>query len=144
MIRRLVEAHYFQNRNKPASAQIRFWLLELRTPELLIEVARSNAGRSRRLTSARPLLAHAAAGKTGELEQALKEEETAERERDRLYWSPLRQELEKLRRRGLSRGAQAASLRFRAACPKARSIHTNASCFKQPTGAANWVIESVN
>ena len=36
MIRRLVEAHYFQNNTKPNSAQIRFWLQELRTPQLLV------------------------------------------------------------------------------------------------------------
>ena len=40
MIRRLVEAHYFQNRAKPNPAQIRFWLQELRTPEILLELAR--------------------------------------------------------------------------------------------------------
>jgi hypothetical protein len=37
MIRRLVEAHFFQNETKPTSEQIRFWFQELRTPELLLE-----------------------------------------------------------------------------------------------------------
>ena len=32
MIRRFVEAHYFQNSAKPNPAQVRFWLQELRTP----------------------------------------------------------------------------------------------------------------
>ena len=38
MIRRLVEANYFSNRDHAKVAQVRFWLKELRTPELLIEV----------------------------------------------------------------------------------------------------------
>jgi hypothetical protein len=98
MIRRLVEAHYFQNRHRATAAQIRFWLRELRTPELLLEVARSNPALCRPLAAARPLLAHATAGDTAALERALKEEEAAERQRDKLYWLPLRQELEALRR----------------------------------------------
>ncbi|MGD0613836.1 MAG: hypothetical protein ABSA69_00155 [Verrucomicrobiota bacterium] len=97
MIRRLVEAHYFQNSAKPGPAQIRFWLQELRTPQLLVEIAQRHAVLCRRLVSARPLLAHAALGKTEELERVLMAEESAERKRDRQYWSPLRVELEKLR-----------------------------------------------
>jgi hypothetical protein len=97
MIRRLVEAHYFENSAKPNAAQIRFWLLELRTPELLVEVARSNAAVCRRLVSRRQLLGAAASGSTSELEQALNNEEAAERARDKQYWSPLRAELEKIR-----------------------------------------------
>jgi len=97
MIRRLVEAHYFQNSAKPNPAQIRFWLQELRTPQLLVEVAQRHTVVSRRLVSTRPLLTHAALGKMEELERALTAEESVERERDRQYWLPLRAELEKLR-----------------------------------------------
>ena len=97
MIRRLVEAHYFQNRKKPRMAQIKFWLRELRTPALLIEVAQSNAKSCRKLVAERALIANAALGKSDELERALRDEETAERDRDKLYWLPLRMELEKLR-----------------------------------------------
>ena len=43
------------------------------------------------------LLAAAAARQVDELERALREEETAERERDKRHWLPLRKELEKLR-----------------------------------------------
>src|ERR1017187_6980606 len=39
MIPRLVEAHYFQNSAKSNPAQIRLWLLELRTAQLLVELA---------------------------------------------------------------------------------------------------------
>ncbi len=97
MIRRLVEAHYFQNIAKPDPAQIRFWFQELRTPQLLVEVAQRQTIVCRRLVSTRPLLAHAALGKMEELERALMAEESVERERDRQYWLPLRAELEKLR-----------------------------------------------
>ncbi len=97
MIRRLVEAHYFQHRTRPAPAQIRFWLQELRTSELLLDVARSHPAPCRRLAAKRPLLAHAAGGQVRKLEQALAAEETAERELDRDYWRPLRAELERLR-----------------------------------------------
>ena len=42
MIRRLVEVNYFTNRETPTKDQIRFWFLELRTPPLLIELARQH------------------------------------------------------------------------------------------------------
>ncbi|MBI3852892.1 MAG: hypothetical protein HY298_21770 [Verrucomicrobia bacterium] len=97
LIRRLVEAHYFQNHTKPNPAQIRFWLLELRTPQLLVEVARGRPQICRQLVTQRPLLAQATPGKLKELERALAAEESAEREADRRYWLPLKAELEKLR-----------------------------------------------
>ena len=97
MIRRLVEAHYFQNQAKPKPAQIRFWFQELRTPELLVELAARFPAIRRRCASRRPLLAHMQSGRLTNLEQALLAEETAERRQDKEYWSPLRHELEKLR-----------------------------------------------
>ena len=100
MIRRLVEAHYFQHQKNSSPAQVKFWLQELRTPSLLIELAQNHPRLCRRLTPERPLLAHAALGNQMELEQALLAEETAERERDKNYWLPLRRELEKLRHAG--------------------------------------------
>ena len=39
MVRRLIEVNYFANYERPGPEQIRFWLRELRTPELLIELA---------------------------------------------------------------------------------------------------------
>jgi hypothetical protein len=97
MIRRLVEAHYFQNCANSNPAQIRFWLLELRTPEILLELARRHPATCRRLIPVRPLLVHAASGQPAALEQALATEEIAERAQDRQYWLPLKAELEKLR-----------------------------------------------
>jgi hypothetical protein len=97
MIRRLVESHYFQNRERATLAQIKFWLRELRTPALLVEVAESHSNECRKLLSERPLLTHAAAAQVDELDRALHEEETAERTQDKVYWTPLRKELEWLR-----------------------------------------------
>ena len=54
MLRRLLEAHFFQNRTKPTTDQVRFWLRELRTPELLIEVAQAHPRILSRLIAARP------------------------------------------------------------------------------------------
>lgn len=97
MIRRLVEAHYFKNRARPEPAQVRFWLRELRTPQLLVEAAQRHVAPCRRMTAKRPLLAYALKGNLDKLEHALVSEEAAERARDRVYWAPLRAELEKLR-----------------------------------------------
>ena len=97
MIRRLVEANFFENREKPNSAQVRFWLQELRTPELLIEVATHNPKVARRLAPKRPLLQLALTGQIKKLTDELSAEESAERDKDRLYWLPLKKELEQLR-----------------------------------------------
>ena len=96
MVRRLVEAHYFENQARPNPAQIRFWFQELRTPELLLELARRYPAVCRQLAKQRALLVHAQSGKMEELEPGLLAEETAERRRDKQYWLPLRRELERL------------------------------------------------
>ena len=100
MIRRLVEANFFENRRKPSPAQIRFWLAELRTPQLLTEVARKNPVTAKKLAGQRPLLRLALAGEPDKLEKAMADEERAERESDRRYWLPLKKALEKLRHGG--------------------------------------------
>jgi hypothetical protein len=97
MIRRLVEAHYFANNAKPHPAQIRFWLSELRTPELLLEIAESHTLLALRVAAKRPLLQQAALGELAQLEAELAAEESGERAQDKAYWLPLRQELERLR-----------------------------------------------
>jgi len=95
MIRRLVEANYFENQAKSPAPQIQFWFRELRTAELLVELVGLFGATCRRLAKHRPLLGHAATRSIRELEQAL----LAERQRDREYWLPLRRELAELRRR---------------------------------------------
>ena len=97
MIRRLVEAHYFQNNAKPSMPQIKFWLMELRTPQLLLEVAHTHTALARRLATNRPLLQHAVSGRPAQLEREMQSEENTLRTEDKAYWLPLLKELELLR-----------------------------------------------
>jgi hypothetical protein len=97
MIRRLVEANYFENQSRPNPARIRFWFRELRTPELLSNLAHRYPAICSRVISRRPLLTYALSAEGQKLEQALRAEESIERDRDRQHWLPLRKELERLR-----------------------------------------------
>ena len=97
MVRRLVEVNYFANRENPTRDQVRFWFLELRTPELLIELVVSRGRLSPQLLRKRPLLRFAQAKNESLLVDALLEEEKKERAVDREYWNPLKKELEMLR-----------------------------------------------
>ena len=98
MIRRLVEAHYFEFSGDPTPPQRAFWLRELRTPSLLIECGTRWTEDCRQQVVARPLLQHALAHDESALEGALVAEEQAERTRDKEYWLPLKKELEAMRR----------------------------------------------
>ena len=60
MIKRLVEAHYAQHAQAPEDVMVDFWLRELRSPAILIEVAGSAPHVCQRLKPVRPLLEHAA------------------------------------------------------------------------------------
>jgi len=97
MIRRLVEAHYAQNQQRPSLEQISFWLQEARTPSLLIEVANRYPKALSSCLAHRPLLSLADQKTEADLTRALDEEEKKVREADRIYWEPLRKELEALR-----------------------------------------------
>ncbi len=97
MIRLLVEAHYSSHRENPSPEQIRFWFREGRTVPLLVNLATLYPDLHLEAARQRPLLALATAGQETALEAALIEEETTERKADRLYWLPLKQELERLR-----------------------------------------------
>ena len=98
MLTRLVEANYFENRENPGDCQVEFWMRELRTASLLIEVVRSYSQLSGTMTAKRPLLKIAEAGDEAALQQAIKQEEEREREADREYWAPLREVLAQLRK----------------------------------------------
>ena len=97
MLRRLIEVNYFENRENPTREQIRFWFLQLRTPDLLIELAAEQGRIPIQLRRQRPLLELATTLTKPSLAEALLEEEQKEREADRQYWTPLKKELEKLR-----------------------------------------------
>ncbi len=97
MIRRLVDAHYYQNRDEPTEARVRFWLRESRTPEMLIRVAAENPEITRQMIQVRPLLTETLAASRTALTAALETERVAEMEIDKDYWRPLIRELEALR-----------------------------------------------
>ncbi|MEO8622884.1 MAG: hypothetical protein ABI625_17560 [bacterium] len=94
MIRRLVDASYASARDGEVSQeQVQFWLSELRTPEFLREVVSRFPQLA--LASARPVVVATAQG--GDIGGALAAEQASEMAADRIYWAPLRQELEALR-----------------------------------------------
>lgn len=97
MLTRLLEAHYLAHRESATGSQARFWLMELRTPEFLVEVHRNWPDEARALIAQRPLLQYTTTASELALVNALEAEEKAERLRDRDYWLPLRAELEELR-----------------------------------------------
>ena len=97
MLRRLVEAHFFANRENPRPAQIAFWLRESRTVSMLLGLARLDRLIVTALLDERPLLSFALQADDAGLAAALMEEEKAIREVDHAYWLPLKAELERLR-----------------------------------------------
>jgi hypothetical protein len=98
MIRRLVEANYEQFFSEPGEERVRFWLGEVRTPELLVECASRFPQAAREMASRRPAVAAALAGDEAATARRMEEEQAREMELDRAYWAPLRAELEALRR----------------------------------------------
>jgi hypothetical protein len=88
MVRRLIEVNYFENRENPTREQVRFWFLELRTSDLLIELAQSEGRIPAHLRRKRPLLELALTGASSSLADALLAEEQKEREADRELGAP--------------------------------------------------------
>lgn len=95
MIRRLIETSYYSAERPNAELAV-FWLRELRTPELLIEVARQFPDVARGVP--RRAVESALRGDVDAVEADLEEERKQERAADRQYWAPLLKELEQMRR----------------------------------------------
>ena len=98
MIRRLVDAHYDEFRDKPTDERIRFWLRESRTPEVLMEVAGTHPKLWNEMLVVRPLLSKTLPANGAELNRELERELAAEKQLDEDYWRPLMRELEGMRR----------------------------------------------
>lgn len=98
MIRRLVEANYETFYDEPTPERVRFWMREIRTPELLSEAASRFPEAAKEAAGERSAVAAAVAGAPDSVQRALDAEMALERDADRVYWQPLRQELEELRR----------------------------------------------
>ncbi len=97
MIRRLVEADYVREEN-PSADQVKFWLLESRTPGMLVELAQTYRAETEAIKDMRKALREALDANEGAIEEELDLEVKRERDADRRYWEPLRKELEDLRR----------------------------------------------
>lgn len=100
MIRRLIEAHYQERRDSPKEREVRFWFMESRTPALLIELAERYPAMLVELRGRREVLDRLPGAASEDLERLLAVEEAGERDADRVYWLPLRRELESLRHGG--------------------------------------------
>lgn len=98
MIRRLLEAHYFERRDRATPATVRFWLAEMRSPSLLIEIVARHPRAARAAGRRRAAVRAALEGHEALVESALRAEELEEREADRAHWKPLIEELGRLRR----------------------------------------------
>ena len=94
MIRRLVEQAFY-SAVEPSPRAVGFWLAELRTPELLLEVAERYPAAATQ--SPRAAVQAALRRDRTAIEDQLEAEEKAERAADRLYWEPLKEELQRLR-----------------------------------------------
>ena len=97
MIRKLVESDFFNQANNTSKEKITFFLMELRTPEILIKHANQHKSIATELAAKRSLLKFALSGDKQALISALQLEEDQERSADKIYWEPLKKELEKLR-----------------------------------------------
>jgi hypothetical protein len=98
MITRLMERSYFETADTAGEEQLEFLLRELRTPDLLIELAGRHPATAARFQDIRPAIAGALRADAEDVEDALDQEESQERQRDREFWQPLKLQLEQLRR----------------------------------------------
>jgi hypothetical protein len=98
IIELLVAIHYRENSATPRPDWIAFWLMQARTPELLIELVQRFPEQARHQSERRPLLQLANSAESDPLREALDSEVRAEQAKDRAYWAPLKAEIEAFRR----------------------------------------------
>lgn len=103
MLKRLIEIDIL-NTQQPAFDRIKWWFLECRTPELLIKLSGKYPYIAKECSKKRSLLKYAITESQEEVYTSLLKEEEIERNKDRLYWAPLRKELEQLRHKSLLTG----------------------------------------
>jgi len=98
MISALVEGHYEQHASEPNPQRIDFWLRESRAEDRLLDLAVRFPTEAAAILPARPLLSLAITPDLPRLREALDAEVRAEQEKDRIYWAPLKREMEEFRR----------------------------------------------
>src|SRR5262249_27644160 len=87
MIRRLVKQSYFEGCGSATPELVRFWLRELRTPELLLEVATAHPVLAAAEANSRPAVLAALSARLDDVSEAFQAEEREERLKDRVYWA---------------------------------------------------------
>lgn len=95
----LVRADMIRHRDEPTAERVRFWLEEAREPDDLIALAADFPDEVEAVVARRPLVGEATRGDRSRLALEVAKEQLAGKEADRLYWEPLRAELEELRHR---------------------------------------------
>jgi hypothetical protein len=97
MIERLMERLYFDVRDPASAEEMNFLLRELRTPELLIEAVSRFPAAAQEIAPRRPAVQAALTGDIDQINAALRIEQDEAIRKDRLWWEPLKRELEQFR-----------------------------------------------
>lgn len=98
VIEALVSIHILENLTDPRPDWVNFWLMECRSPEQLLDLIARFPREAEIAIARRPLLALAIDPNLPRLREALDAEVRAEQEKDRIYWEPLKREMEAFRR----------------------------------------------
>ena len=98
VIELLANIHFEENHAAPTPEWIQFWLREIRTPEHLKSLVEKFPSESDSILAERPLLQLAMEKQDDALQTALDAEMRAEQAKDRIYWEPLKREMEEFRR----------------------------------------------
>ena len=93
MVRRLLEADYHRHASRPTRDQSAFWLREVRTADLLVQLCHRFPRTARRMMSVRTALQPALQGDHAGVKRPLQVEQERYRVLDQRYWAPLRAEL---------------------------------------------------
>jgi len=99
MLKRLVENDYLLNRKSPSNVHIKWWFEELRDANLLVKLAKKYSKIAKECIAGRQLIASAVVSDMQKLNVQLHDEEGRERQKDIRYWTPLKKELEIMRRK---------------------------------------------
>ena len=98
MVARLLEAHYYQNKNNAAPEMVSFWLDEMHDSELLQQIIEQFPQAAEAAAHRRPAVKQLLAGNQEQAKRLLQQEIDDEKQSDRQYWEPLKQELNELRK----------------------------------------------
>ena len=90
--------NYYQNKNNATEEMVRFWLREMHDAELLARIVADFPQAAQSVSHQRASLEQLLAGNREHTERLLREEIDEEKQADRKYWLPLKQELNELRK----------------------------------------------